>query len=285
MVESTLPGALAPGAAGRLDWGRLPRLRPRNTPEWLFAAYIASMPLYCLVRTFGDRGALWAATALTCAAWFLCALAAARARNGARRSIAMLLTGFATAFTFEFLGSRYGFLFGQYDYTDLLGFKLLGEVPVLVPTAWFMMLYPSWKIAEALSLRAPRAVPKKVAQVAIGAAAMTAWDLSLDPRWVADGAWIWPNGGVYFGIPLSNFAGWFVTAAVIFSIWTLLDRSRASGGRESSVPHWVYVITWIGESVANALFWQGPVIGAIVFVAMGAFAVPFVRAYWANRRA
>jgi hypothetical protein len=64
-----------------------------------------------------------------------------------------------------------------------------------------------------------------------------------------------------------------------------LDRSRASGGRESSVPHWVYVITWIGESVANALFWQGPVIGAIVFVAMGAFAVPFVRAYWANRRA
>jgi uncharacterized membrane protein len=281
MVESTLPGALTPRLADRLSWGRMPRLRPRNTPEWLFAAYIASMPLYCLVRMFGDRSALWTATAFTCGAWFLCAMAAARARAGVRRSIAMLLTGFLTAFTFEFLGSRYGFLFGHYDYTDLLGFKLLGEVPALVPTSWFMMLYPSWKIAEVLAGRAPRQIPVRLARVVIGAAAMTAWDLSLDPRWVADGAWIWPNGGAYFGIPLSNFAGWFVTAAVIFMIWTALDR-HASTTRDSHVPHWVYVITWLGESAANALFWQGPIIGVIVFVAMGVFAIPFVRARWAH---
>jgi putative membrane protein len=276
MVESTAPDALRTVIADRLNRGRLPRLRPRNRAEWLFAAYVASMPLYCLVRISADPTALWAATALTCAAWFLCALAAARAEHGVRRSGAMLVSGFAIALTSEYLGSRYGVLFGEYDYTDLLGFRLLGEVPILVPTAWFMMLYPSWKVAGFLTARLRDERARTAARIVVGAAAMTAWDLSLDPRWVADGAWIWPNGGVYFGIPPSNFVGWFVTSALIFVAWTLLAR-RTSPLHQSSVPQWVYVVAWIGESMANVLFWSGPAIGAIVFVAMGLFALPFVR--------
>jgi putative membrane protein len=185
------------------------------------------------------------------------------------RVVLLLLSGFGLALTFEYLGSRHGFLFGDYDYTDLLGYKALGEVPVIIPIAWFMMLYPSWQLAGKITARL-RGLARPAARIAIGAAAMTAWDLSLDPRWVSDGAWVWHGGGLYFGIPLSNFAGWWVTAALIFCVWTLIDRAPWRS-RDAALPTAVYATTWLGESVANVLFWGGPVIGAIVFVAMGVF--------------
>ena len=44
----------------------------------------------------------------------------------------------------------------------------------------------------------------------LGAAALTAWDLFLDPQMVGEGYWC-GRRGLYRGIPLTNFAGWFVT--------------------------------------------------------------------------
>jgi uncharacterized membrane protein len=268
-------GTVASGAR----FGMPGRPQPQGAADWLFVAYLVSMPVYCLVRLYGDASSLWIATALTCGCWFACTLAAAHKQLGSLRTLAMLFSGFAFAFATEYLGSRYGLLFGEYSYTALLGYKLLGQVPVLIPTAWFMMLYPSWKIAGQLTtmlkLRTTK-IPQRALRVVLGAAAMTAWDLSLDPRWVADGAWVWPHGGIYFGIPLSNFVGWFVTATLIFCVWTLIDR-RAHTAHESRLPQWVYATTWIGESMANVFFWSGPLIGAIVFVAMGVFALPVVR--------
>ncbi len=143
----------------------------------------------------------------------------------AEHALALLGSGFAIALLFEHLGSRYGFLFGNYHYTDLLGFKAFGTVPVIIPIAWFMMLYPSWRVAGRL-LRKVRSGWFVPARIVIGALAMTAWDLSLDPRWVADGGWVWHDGGAYFGIPLSNFLGWFVTAALIFLAWSRIDRGH-----------------------------------------------------------
>jgi hypothetical protein len=45
----------------------------------------------------------------------------------------------------------------------------------------------------------------------LGSAALTAWDLFLDPQMVGEGYWTWAKRGVYRGIPLSNYVGWFVT--------------------------------------------------------------------------
>lgn len=242
----------------------------------LFAAYVLSMPVYCLVRLSSRTDLIWPATTITLVLWFACALVHAFERVQPRRTLMMLASGFSIALLFEHLGSSAGFLFGEYDYTDLLGPKVFGQVPVLIPAAWFMMLYPSWEIARGLSARLANTTPARVLlRIAIAACAMTAWDLSLDPRMVADGAWIWPNGGAYFGIPLSNFVGWLVTSALIFAAWTLIDRrSHAHGQPQPSLPQWIYIVTWLGESMANALFWSGPLVGAIVFVAMGLFAAP-----------
>jgi putative membrane protein len=253
---------------------------PTRGSGWLFALYLFSLPTYCLVRLSGDSTWIWLATAFTCISWFFCSLQHTNETHGATHTGSLLLSGFAIALLFEHLGSTYGFLFGNYHYTDLLGFKVLGSVPVIIPVAWFMMLYPAWAVAGFVTRRM-RGIGRLFARIVCGAAAMTAWDLSLDPRWVADGAWAWHDGGSYFGIPLSNFLGWFVTAALIYCVWSLLLRRRLAKSPEAqpgSLALWIYIVTWLGESAANGLFWGGPVLAGIVFVAMGLFGAPVLRA-------
>ena len=54
---------------------------------------------------------------------------------------------------------------------------------------------------------------------------MTALDIVVDPLAVRGGRWFlgnifyYPNGGIYFGVPLSNFAGWFLVALLIIGIY------------------------------------------------------------------
>jgi putative membrane protein len=46
---------------------------------------------------------------------------------------------------------------------------------------------------------------------------MVAWDLSMDPVWsTVMHSWIWLQGGAYFGVPVSNFLGWYLTVYVIY---------------------------------------------------------------------
>lgn len=271
--------------------------RPRPSVVFL-VAHLVSLPVYCLVRLSGDPAWISIVTAVTAVSLFAFSLAHCVETRGAWRSAGMLLAAFAIAITMEYLGSAHDFIFGAYDYTDLLGLRALG-VPVIIPLAWFMMLYPAWATAGLLTRgqRVARPAARPWARITIAALAMTAWDLSLDPRMVADGAWIWHNVPAinYFGIPLSNFAGWIITSALIYAVWSRLDRPnqwRAADdgaairvrvrGAEVSIayfdlPIWAYIITWVGESMANALFWGGPGVAVAVFVAMGAFAAPALR--------
>jgi uncharacterized membrane protein len=49
--------------------------------------------------------------------------------------------------TFEQAGVATGAVYGAYHYTEQLGVKL-GLVPVLIPLSWFMMVYPSYVMAN-----------------------------------------------------------------------------------------------------------------------------------------
>lgn len=257
------------------------------------------MPVYCLARLAGNPTLIGLSTAFTAISLFAFSLGYCVETRGLRRSALMVLSAFAIALTMEYLGSEHGVLFGHYDYTDNLGPRALGKVPIIIPIAWFMMLYPAWVTAGTLVERALArasvhasvcAIPsagRSALRIVVAALAMTAWDLSLDPRMVADGNWIWRDGGAYFGIPLSNYLGWFVTAALICGTWALMRvecfthaPTEASSKalfwtiKHAHLPVWAYVVTWLGESVANIAFWGGPAIAASVFVGMGVFAAP-----------
>lgn len=253
-----------------------------------FFVYLLALPIYCLLRLAGEtewqRMLTFTIPSLLCATGFAHAIE----RYGLRRALLLFVSGAIIAFIFEALGSGTGFLFGHYSYTDKLGYKLLGLVPWLIPIAWCSMLYPAWHIADVVARDANR-FTRRALRIVIAALAITAWDLSLDPRMVQDGYWIWHDVGSYFGIPLSNYAGWFVTALVIYGVWAFIDHlpfaidhlqpPQSMVNRQSSMvnlPTLAYLVVWLGESVANAVFWAGPLVGLFVFVGMGAFALPAV---------
>jgi putative membrane protein len=263
----------------------------------LFVLYLLSMPIYCLVRLSDQQAWIGPSTALTAASLFAFSLTHCIEARGAWRSAFMLVASFAVALTMEYLGSTYGWIFGHYDYTDRLGPKLLGKVPAIIPVAWFMMLYPSWVTADLLvaqyALRRdapPPAALRLLLRIVIAALAMTAWDLSLDPRMVADGNWVWQEDGAYFGIPLSNYLGWFVTSALIYCLWQPIVRDAFTLPQQPPVlrsqllPVLAYVVTWLGESMANAIFWGGPGVAAAVFIGMGLFGGPALLAMLRSRR-
>jgi len=55
---------------------------------------------------------------------------------------------------------------------------------------------------------------------------MLAWDLSIDPFMAhVYPCWVWKNPGPYYGIPFSNFAGWFFVGVILMAV---LDRVRKS---------------------------------------------------------
>jgi putative membrane protein len=119
------------------------------------------------------------------------------------------------------------------------------------------MARPSWVVARG--------------NVPLAAAALTAWDVFLDPRMVRDGYWSWDQGGRYEGIPASNFAGWFATGLAVFAVVRAVDLDGAATADGALA---LYVWTWVGETVANVVVWRRPRVALAGTVAMGAFAVP-----------
>src|SRR5437588_2050626 len=61
----------------------------------------------------------------------------------------------------------------------------------------------------------------------IGSAVMVMWDLTLDPTAsTIQHLWIWEQGGGYFGVPLTNYLGWFFTVYVFSQLFALYSRLR-----------------------------------------------------------
>lgn len=147
------------------------------------------------------------------------ALVHAAATLGPRRAAWFFLLAAVISWCFEQLGVATGLVYGPYHYSAMLGMRL-GYVPVLIPLAWFMMLYPSWRLAQVLL--PPSAArfrwPFLLAQSAVAAMVMTAWDAVMDPAMTTSGYWTWLHHGSYFGVPLHNYAGWLLTTMTIYVV-------------------------------------------------------------------
>jgi uncharacterized membrane protein len=145
-------------------------------------------------------------------------------RMGWHKTLLLLGLTFGVSLLFESVGVATGWVYGPYHYTGKLGPLFLGLVPYLIPVAWFMMTYPSYVIAVRL---APRFKSKWAWQLwvaAAGAMVMTAWDLAMDPLMSAGEHWIWEVEGAYFGIPLQNFWGWWLTVFITFMLFLIMGK-------------------------------------------------------------
>jgi putative membrane protein len=62
---------------------------------------------------------------------------------------------------------------------------------------------------------------------------MVAWDLAQDPVWatVLHG-WVWLDGGPWFGVPVSNFLGWYANVFVMYLLFALFLQRNAAVERQ-----------------------------------------------------
>ncbi|MFW0794471.1 carotenoid biosynthesis protein [Gordonia sp. CPCC 205515] len=170
----------------------------------------------------------------------------------------------------ESVGVHTGVPFGDYDYTGTLGPELFG-VPIVVPLAWIMMAWPALVAARRLT-----GTQRPWATVVVGACALTAWDVFLDPQMVDQGYWRWhhpePSLPGVDGIPLTNFAGWFLVALVMMAV---LDRLL---GRptDDALPITIYLWTYFSSVMAHAVFFGRPPVALVGGLIMGAIAVPLL---------
>ncbi len=196
-------------------------------------------------------------------------------RMGWLRAALLIFLVFIVGLAFESVGVATGMIYGPYHYTDLLGLKFLGLVPFLIPLAWFMMAYPSYVIADKLvGLRLH--TPARILLVSlVGGLAMTAWDLGMDPLMVKAGHWVWEVQGAYFGVPVQNFWGWWLTtftALLIFQLLTLKSRQLASRAIPDLWAVLLYAITGISTVIVDVLIGlPGPAL--VGFFAMAPWAM------------
>ena len=127
-----------------------------------------------------------------------------------------------------------GYPFGRYYYTDVLGPKLF-LVPVLIGGAYTGAGYLSWTIAHVLLDRIDPSNRSAIwALPVVGAVLMVSWDLSLDPSASTIGkAWIWIDGGAFFGVPVQNFIGWYLTVFIFLALFSWYQSKRPVGERQS----------------------------------------------------
>jgi len=120
---------------------------------------------------------------------------------------------------FELCGVRVGLPFGRYAYTGVLQPTVFG-VPVVMAFAWMALVAYVQQMLRRFDLQ-------RWSSALAGAAWMTAIDLVIDPL-AANGLgyWRWMERGNYYGIPSSNFAGWFVCSFLLFVMFRQHRRAN-----------------------------------------------------------
>lgn len=192
---------------------------------------------------------------LAIVALFCFTVAHARARLGARSLAFLMASTIVITFGMEALSISTGFV-GAYEYTDKLG-PMLGDVPLLIPAAWLMMLWPTLLVVEtalgaepmrALRDRAGtgRALVWAAAVSLLVGVAMTAWDVGVETLIAVTGEYTWKEKGDYFGIPIRNFVSWVGTSAAAcfaFLAWETLRPARPPPG--PAAPQWLPVTAYL----------------------------------------
>jgi putative membrane protein len=191
----------------------------------------------------------------------------------------------AISWAIEEGGVATGLVYGGYHYTSYLGPKL-ADVPLLIPLAWFMMIYPSYVVANLLIGRRAAGtgtgVRALVVAAAVSAVVMTAWDLVVDP--ILSGptvrAWVWESGGGYFGVPIQNYFGWLGTTFIVYGAYRALEQRRAPAPlgpidwRVASMPVAAYGLMLAGDLVS------GVTPSGVVPIGLVVMGVPFTLAMW-----
>jgi putative membrane protein len=200
-------------------------------------------------------------------------LVAAVTKMGWAKTAAFTLAAWAIAYVAEFSSTRTGFPFGMYVYVDATRDRelWLSNVPFFDSLSFSFLCYLGFALA--VFLYAPlvavpgdfqvadtRAIRGSRRVLLTGAFLTMLLDVVIDPvtvrgeRWFLGGIYYYPNGGIHFGVPLSNYAGWFLVALGTIAIFQALERHvawPAAGARRLPYGGLLEPLLYLGIVVFN----------------------------------
>ena len=149
----------------------------------------------------------------------------------------------ATAFACEFLSTRIGFPFGDYFYTGFtVGEELyISNIPFMDSLSFTFLLYASYCLAlwfvlpvqsSSTKFRRNFILEDVLSWPVIGLTCMLFMfiDIVIDPVALQGGRWFlgqiygYPDPGIYFGVPLANFMGWFIVGLIAMTVYRVVDQ-------------------------------------------------------------
>jgi uncharacterized membrane protein len=194
-----------------------------------------------------------------------CFLVAGALDLGWRRTLVFAAWVGTLAWAAEFLSTRVGVPFGFYYYTDTTrGQELyVSNVPLMDSLSFTFLAYASFCLARG-ALNGRRVSAGSLA-VSTGLLMMLL-DVVIDPiavrgdRWFLGRIFYYHEAGVYFGVPLSNFAGWALvgTAAIGGYLLMVPDGHGSRPGAGMALYYAVLafnlaVTAWINEWILLGL--------------------------------
>jgi len=214
---------------------------------------------------------------------FMAAFLVAASRDlGLRRALVFGIVVWPIAWAAEWSSIHVGIPFGLYHYTGLTrGQELyVAGVPFFDSLSFTFLAYAAYCLARrGASPIAPAkpALGQRVVMAVLSGFFMMMLDVVIDPvavrgeRWFLGDLFHYAQDGVYFGVPLSNFAGWWLVGAI--GVFAYEACARAGGSREAgrveagiALYYAVFVFNlavtgWIGE-------WKLAAVGAALHALM-----------------
>lgn len=148
-------------------------------------------------------------------------------RYGVKSVIFFFFIASVISILYENLSVITGFPFGNYYYSDLLGPKI-GHAPIFL-IGYFGFCYLSWSLAGAILNKYKNHLTKSDVIILPIVATFIAvmFDYVMDPYAATVlGAYIWEDGGSYFGVPFSNFMGWYLCIYTIIQVFAVYEYFR-----------------------------------------------------------
>ena len=169
---------------------------------------------------------------------------------GAGRAAAFLILGYLISWAAELCSIHFGLPFGEYLYIPATLDRELwvAGVPLMDSLSYVFIAYASYCLALlalgrgrwqgwGFHLEDEAAWQLSRRTLILGAALMVSLDIVIDPaalrgyRWFLGQIYGYPEGGVYFGVPLTNFAGWFLVALILIRALQYLAHPAPVPGR------------------------------------------------------
>ena len=180
------------------------------------------------------------ASSLALAASVIFGLCHGARRYGFRSSLTFFIIAVLVSNIFENLSIATGFPFGFYTHSAQMGPKLF-LVPLVIGPGYFVLCYLAWTLANALTsgVPAPGRLKWTLTMPLIASFIVVGADLCADPLGsTLAHDWVYAHGGAFFGVPLSNYLGWFLVTWVIFQAFNIYLASCDIRRRAVSKTYW-----------------------------------------------